>query len=411
MPINTHSPTRSIVLLALIFTVCNATTHGFSIFLYSALLPQIRQVFELSYSQAAFIAALLQLFYMGASIVSGIAAAWISPRNMVKLTMALSPALLALAVATPWVLPFALCLALVSACAVSNWNAIAALVGEVIPASHRSRVLGLASSGAAFAICLNGVLIALLQGISLRYFWLMCAGLTLIVTLLTFWALAPLATGQHIKQSSAPSLRRVLRQWVNLCMEYPVALHILLLSAFIGGISGPFLNFLSAFASERLGANAQITGSLWTLIGIGGVVGGLLLGVLADRWGALRVMALSISAFGLTMLALLWQPSLNLTWLAAGLFALFYFPVWGLMAAYLSARLSPMQSLQVVSLSMVGYGLGSATANWLCGWLLQATGQFGLVHGWIVCWVTASLLLLQLMARCQRCEPALGQPL
>ena len=348
---------------------------------------------------------------MGASIVSGIAAAWISPRNMVKLTMALSPALLALAVATPWVLPFALCLALVSACAVSNWNAIAALVGEVIPASHRSRVLGLASSGAAFAICLNGVLIALLQGISLRYFWLMCAGLTLIVTLLTFWALAPLATGQHIKQSSAPSLRRVLRQWVDLCLEYPVALHILLLSAFIGGISGPFLNFLSAFASERLGANAQITGSLWTLIGIGGVVGGLLLGALADRWGALRVMALSISAFGLAMLALLWQPSLNLTWLAAGLFALFYFPVWGLMAAYLSARLSPVQSLQVVSLSMVGYGLGSATANWLCGWLLQATGQFGLVHGWIVCWVTASLLLLRLMARRQRCEPALGQPL
>ncbi|VVN59671.1 hypothetical protein PS687_03463 [Pseudomonas fluorescens] len=410
MPTNTHSPTRSIVLLALIFTACNATTHGFSIFLYSALLPQIRQVFELSYSQAALIAALLQLFYMGASIVSGVAAAWISPRNMVKLTMALSPALLALAVATPWVLPFALCLALVSACAVSNWNAIAALVGEVIPASHRSRVLGLASSGAAFAICLNGVLIALLQGISLRYFWLMCAGLTLIVTLLTFWALAPLATGQHIKQSSAPSLRPVLRQWVNLCLEYPVALHILLLSAFIGGISGPFLNFLSAFASERLGANAEVTGSLWTLIGIGGVAGGLLLGALADRWGALRVMALSISAFGLAMLALLWQPSLNLTWLAAGLFALFYFPVWGLIAAYLSARLSPVHSLQVVSLSMVGYGLGSATANWLCGWLLQATGQFGLVHGWIICWVTASLLLLGLMARRQRCKPALGQP-
>lgn len=411
MPTPTSSPTRSIGVLALIFTACNASTHGFSIFLYSALLPEIRQVFELSYSQAAFIAALLQLFYMGASIVSGIAAAWISPRNMVRLTMVLSPALLALSVSTPWVLPFALCLALVSACAVSNWNAIAALASEVIPASHRSRVLGLASSGAAFAICLNGVLIALLHGISLMHFWLICAGLTLIVTLLTFWALTPLATEQRIEPGATPSLRRVLRQWLHLCLEHPVALHILLLSGFIGGISGPFLNFLSAFASERLGANAQITGSLWTLIGIGGVVGGLLLGSLADRWGALRVMALSISAFGIAMLALLWQPSLSLTWLAAGLFALFYFPVWGLMAAYLSARLSPVQSLQVVSLSMVGYGLGSATANWLCGWLLQATGQFALVHGWIACWVTASLLLLGLMARRQRREPALGQPL
>jgi len=410
MPTTASSTTRSIGVLALIFTACNATTHGFSIFLYSALLPEIRQVFELSYSQAAFIAALLQLFYMGASIVSGIAAAWISPRNMVRLTMALSPALLALAVATPWVLPFALCLALVSACAVSNWNAIAALASEVIPASHRSRVLGLASSGAAFAICLNGVLIALLHGISLMHFWLICAGLTLIVTLLTFWVLAPLKTDPRIKPSSAPSLRRVLRQWLHLCLEHPVALHILLLSAFIGGISGPFLNFLSAFASERLGANAQITGSLWTLIGIGGVVGGLLLGSLADRWGALRVMALSISAFGVAMLALLWQPSLGLTWLAAGLFALFYFPVWGLMAAYLSARLSPVQSLQVVSLSMVGYGLGSASANWVNGLLLQASGSFAIIHAWIAGWVLASLLLLQVMARHQRRRPLLQEP-
>lgn len=408
MPTVTHSMARPIGVLAIIFTACNATTHGFSIFLYSALLPQIRQVFELSYSQAAFIAALLQLFYMGASVFSGLAAAWVSPRTMVLATIALSPVLLACAVATPLVVPFALCLALVSACAVANWNAIAALAGEVIPASHRSRVLGLASSGAAFAICLNGVLIAVLQGLSLRQFWLICAALTWLVALLTFWALAPLAKLERQAKGLAPGLRHVLRQWLQLCRAHPVAWHILLLSAFIGAISGPFLNFLSAFVSERLLASAQTTGTLWTLIGIAGATGGLLLGWLADRWGALRVMMLSIGAFALALLALICQPSLPLAWMAAGLFALFYFPVWGLMAAYLSARLSPVQSLQVVSLSMVGYGLGSASANGLCGWLLQASGEFAWVHGWILCWAAASLLLLGVMARHQRGVPLLG---
>ncbi|MBK5543799.1 MFS transporter [Pseudomonas sp. TH04] len=392
------SSRRSIALLALVFTACNATTHGFSIFLYSALLPQIRQVFELSYSQAALIAALLQLFYMGASIASGIAAAWVTPRTMVRLTMVLSPVLLALAVATPWVLPFALCLALVSACAVSNWNAIAALAREVIPASHRSRVLGLASSGAAFAICLNGLLITWLQGLSLRQFWLICAGLTLLVTLLTLWALAPY-TEQAPRASRPPAFNQVLRQWLNVCLEHPVAMQIVLLSGFIGAISGPFLNFLSAFVSERLHAGAAVTGSMWTLIGIGGAIGGLLLGTLADRWGALRVLALSIGAFGLAMIGLLWHPSLLLSWLAAGVFAVFYFPSWGLMAAYLSARLNPVHSLQVVSLSMVSYGLASASANGLCGWLLQASGEFAGVHAWIVGWVLAGLLLLKRMAR------------
>lgn len=392
------SSRRSIGLLALVFTACNATTHGFSVFLYSALLPQIREAFGLSYSQAALIAAVLQLFYMGASIASGIAAAWISPRNMVRLTMILSPVLLALAVATPWALPFALCLALVSACAVSNWNAIAALAREVIPATHRSRVLGLASSGAAFAICLNGLLIALLQGLSLRQFWLICAGLTLGVTLLTLWALAP-KTEQTRRPARPPALNQVLKQWLRLCLEQPVALQIVLLSGFIGAISGPFLNFLSAFVSDRLHASAGVTGSMWTLIGIGGAAGGLLLGALADRWGALRVMALSIGAFGLAMLGLLAHPSLLLSWWAAGLFALFYFPSWGLMAAYLSARLDAVQSLQVVSLSMVSYGLASATGNGLCGWLLQASGEFAVVHAWIAGWVLASLLLLKRMAQ------------
>ncbi len=397
-------------LLALVFTACNATTHGFSIFLYSALLPQIRELFALSYSQAALIAALLQLFYMGASIASGIAAAWVSPRTMVRLTIMLSPVLLALAVATPWVLPFALCLALVSACAVSNWNAIAALAREVIPASHRSRVLGLASSGAAFAICLNGLLIALLQGLSLRQFWLICAGLTLLVTLLTLWALAPHTEQAPRSAMAPPTFRQVFKQWLRLCLEQPVALQIVLLSGFIGAISGPFLNFLSAFVSDQLQAGATVTGTLWTLIGIGGAVGGLLLGALADRWGALRVMAWSIGAFGLAMLGLLGHPSLLLSGWAAGLFALFYFPSWGLMAAYLSARLEPVHSLQVVSLSMVSYGLASATANALCGWLLQVSGEFAVVHAWIAGWVLASLLLLKRMARGKAVE-APGVPI
>lgn len=402
------SSRRSIALLALVFTACNATTHGFSVFLYSALLPQIRLGFDLSYSQAALIAALLQLFYMGASIASGLAAAWISPRNMVRLTIVLSPALLALAVATPWVLPFALCLALVSACAVSNWNAISALAQDVIPATHRSRVLGLASSGSAFALCLNGLLIALLQGLSLRQFWLICAGLTLLVTLLTLWALAPIKEPAP-REAKAPALNQVLRQWLKLCVAQPVAMQIVLLSAFIGAISGPFLNFLSAFVREQLQASASVTGSMWTLIGIGGVIGGLLLGTLADRWGALRVMALSIGAFGLSMLGVLGHPGLLLSWLAAGLFALFYFPCWGLMAAYVGARLSPVQSLQVVSLSMVSYGLASATGNALCGWLLQVTGEFAVVHGWIVAWVLASLLLLKRMAHRQTAEALAAQ--
>lgn len=50
---------------------------------------------------------------------------------------------------------------------------------------------------------------------------------------------------------------------------------------------------------------------------------------------------------------------------------------------------------------MVSYGLASASANGLCGWLLQVSGEFTVVHAWIAGWVLASLLLLKRMAHRQ----------
>lgn len=393
---------RNIASASIVFTACNASSHGFSIFLYSALLPRIREAFNLDYSQAALIAAMLQVAYMTASLLSGIAAAALGARRLVALSISACPILLALAVASEQVWAFAVCLALVSACAVTNWNALTALAAEIIPSTHRSRVLGLASSGAAFAICINGALIAALGNIDIQQFWWICAGITLTVALATVVVLASLPKPARAQAGIAPSLQRQAWQWLDLCRSHSVARHILMLSAFIGAVSGPFLNFLSAFASAHLGADAASVGALWLLIGASGAAGGLMLGWLADRWGTLRIMGISMAAFGIALVAMMWRHDLPTTWLCAGLFALFYFPVWGLMAAYVSQRLDALQSLQVVSLSMVGYGLGSALANSACGALLQASDSFTLVHGWIAAWLLASLCLLARMQHSQR---------
>ncbi len=78
---------------------------------------------------------------------------------------------------------------------------------------------------------------------------------------------------------------------------------------------------------------------------------------------------------------------------------MFYFPIWGLMAAYLSDRLAATQPLQVVSLSLVDHGLASTGANAVCGVILQASGNFALVHGWVAAWLLPSLWLLQVMSK------------
>ncbi len=391
------APSRSVLInSAFLFTACNAVTHGFSMFLYSALLPEIRQHFQLSYTAASLIASLLLLSYMTTSILSG---GWIARwqgRAVLVATICLSVPLLILAVSTSWVAVFALALAAVSGCAVANWNAIVAYAGQAIPGQYRSRILGLSSSGAAFAIGLNGLLIAwLLPWVTLAQFWLVCAAITLIVAILT-WRGLPAAPAQTVP--SAEASVTASSTW-TLLKAQPLAWQILLLSAFIGCVSGPLLTFLSSFVVERLGGTSAQTGSLWTMLGVAGMAGGLGMGLLADRFGILPLVQRSLMVLAVCVALMLLRPSLAVVWVTVTLFSALYFPIWGLMASYVSDRIDGHSSVRIISLSMVGYGLGSASANALCGALLDITGSFAVVHNWVLFWVLVNVVWVGFMQR------------
>ena len=393
---NLSSPTKpySLLIISLILTACSAVTHGFSMFLYSALLPEVRDLFQLSYSSASFISALLFIAYMLTSLISGVLLTRLGGYKLFLFTISLSPILLALAVLSPWALGFAVCLALVSGCAVANWNAIVALSSDIIPLKYRNRILGLASSGAAFAITLNGILIALfLPNLSLQTFWFVCAAITAVIALLSYFYLPKPNKEKEDQSYNKPSINPKI-----IINSHPVALQAVLLSAFIGCISGPFLTFLSPFIVDELSGNSNQTGSIWTMIGVAGIVGGLIIGSLADKFGIIQVIKFTLLSFALCIAALLWDAKLWILWTCASIFAFLYFPVWGLIASHISQYVDSKQSALIVSLGMVGYGCGNAFASSVCGILLDVSSQFDqingftLVYSWILGWAFIAAL-------------------
>jgi predicted MFS family arabinose efflux permease len=398
---NLSSQTKpySLLIICLILTACSAVTHGFSMFLYSALLPEVRAFFQLSYSTASFISALLFIAYMLTSLISGVLLTKLGGYKLFLFTIGLTPILLVLAVLSPWALGFAICLAFVSGCAVANWNAIVALSSDIIPLKYRNRILGLASSGAAFAITLNGILIALfLPELSLQSFWFVCAGITTVIALLSFMYL-PKPEDSHQEQSyNKPSIRPNV-----IIKSHPVALQAVLLSGFIGCISGPFLTFLSPFIVDVLKGDSNQTGSIWTMIGVAGIVGGIIIGSLADKFGILNVIKFTLLSFALSIMTLLWDAKLWVLWSAASIFAFLYFPVWGLIASHISQFVDSKQGALIVSLGMVGYGCGNAFASSVCGILLDLSSQysqvngFTLVYGWILSWAFIAAFWCQKM--------------
>jgi len=386
----------TLIIISLILTACSAVTHGFSMFLYSALLPEVRDLFQLSYSTASFISALLFIAYMLTSLISGVLLTKLGGYKLFLLTIGISPVLLALAVLSPWALGFAICLAFVSGCAVANWNAIVALSSDIIPLKFRNRILGLASAGAAFAITLNGILIALfLPELSLQAFWFVCAAITAAIALLSFIYLPKPKEEAQEQNYQKPSIN-----------PKTIALQAVLLSAFIGFISGPFLTFLSPFIVDVLKGDSNQTGSIWTMIGVAGIVGGIIIGALADKFGIIQVIKLTLLSFAACILLLLWDAKLWVLWACASIFAFLYFPVWGLIASHISDFVDSKQSALIVSLGMVGYGCGNAFASSLCGILLDISTQYSQVDGFtlVYSWVLASACLAALW--CQRMQKA-----
>ena len=397
-----HTKPSSLILISLILTACSAVTHGFSMFLYSALLPEVRDLFQLSYSTASFISALLFIAYMLTSLISGILLTKLGGYKLFLFTIGISPVLLALAVLSPWALGFAICLAFVSGCAVANWNAIVALSSDIIPLKYRNRILGLASSGAAFAITLNGILIALfLPELSLQTFWFICAGITATIALLSFIYLPKSNEESQEQHYKKPSINPK-----TILKSHPVALQAVLLSGFIGFISGPFLTFLSPFIVDVLKGDSNQTGSIWTMIGIAGIVGGIIIGALADKFGIIQVIKLTLLSFAGCILLLLWDAKLWILWACASIFAFLYFPVWGLIASHISDFVDSKQSALIVSLGMVGYGCGNALASSLCGILLDISSQYSQVDGFtlVYSWILAAACLAALW--CQRMQKA-----
>ena len=384
----------TLIIISLILTACSAVTHGFSMFLYSALLPEVRDLFQLSYSTASFISALLFIAYMLTSLISGVLLTKLGGYKLFLLTIGISPVLLALAVLSPWALGFAICLAFVSGCAVANWNAIVALSSDIIPLKFRNRILGLASAGAAFAITLNGILIALfLPELSLQAFWFVCAAITAAIAFLSFIYLPKPKEEAQEQNYQKPSINPK-----TILKSHPVALQAVLLSAFIGFISGPFLTFLSPFIVDVLKGDSNQTGSIWTMIGVAGIVGGIIIGALADKFGIIQVIKLTLLSFAACILLLLWDAKLWVLWACASIFAFLYFPVWGLIASHISDFVDSKQSALIVSLGMVGYGCGNAFASSLCGILLDISTQYSQIDGFtlVYSWVLASACLAAL---------------
>jgi len=401
---------QRILAFVILMTLSVMATHGFGLWLFSALLPRMKESLELGYDQVALITASVPFTYMLFCLLSSLLIPLLGSARVTLLSVAGSGLCMLAVVGSTQVWQVALLLILISSCAGLHWMSMVELASRVVPVHSRNRALGLIAGGSAVGICVNGVLISpLFNGWVWQELWLLGAAITLILAS-ALWGLFfsnPGLTGS-LTAAVVPAgrLKESVSVWdaLKLCFSHRVARTACLLSALIGIMTAPYMTYLNVYLSDELGYASVLVSTTWNLAGLGGLFGGIGLGWLADRRGGAVAIRFSLLLFLAGAFILAFEPRAWLVPLAGITYGVMYFPFWGLIVGKFSRFFEPRVSLHLVSLSLVSFSSFAAAGNWVGGYLYQLTGSLTVLYGMIVGVALVTLLLSLTLPKAEKAE-------
>lgn len=401
--------------LTLLLSAVIAATYGFGVYLFPVLLPEMKRAIGFDYTQAGFITAARQLANVAMALLSGWAAARFGPAKVVLVATLLSAAglgCLAFADRT-WVMGGVL-IAL-NACAAATWVPMMVLITPFIDERHQAKAIGVISSGTNYGVLLNGLTVpALLASWGWRSVWLVSAALTAALSVMIIIVFARL---NRLQTRAAPP-RHAARPHGGATGRQTFARRYLLVYAIalLCGFAGvPFITYFSAYAHDDLRLSLDATAHAWTLVGLVGAVSGLALGMIGDmrnvrdqagpaQRDGMRTALVSagVLLFSASLVAVS-RPNGYALAVAAIAFGFSFFPIFGLLHAYVGKTSAPALAAIVCGICEGAFGVGGAAGNVLGGFCKTVFGSFQPVY-WFA--TAASVALVGLTLFVPNIQPA-----
>lgn len=390
----------SAIEVTLFFTAFIAAAYGFGIYLFATLAAEMRADLGLDYGAIGLATGIAQGGFLAASLLSGMLAPRIGPMRLILGSVAATASALLLMSRLPVHDPIIMLTALLTimgAGAAAVWVPMVAIAQAIIPLRHRAKALGLISSGTAYGVFLNGLIIPplVVAGVdgSWRQVWLVMGGIALLLLVLGFWRLRGLGP---VTPAPAAATTPHLNRWQILTR--PLAL-LLIATTFLNGLACmPFQTYLAPLLQDDLGQPIAFAGRIWSVIGATGMVGGFLVGLLADRvsikWAmVMTYLVLSLAAFiVLAVSAGYLAPDIAML-IAAASFALAFNAIYGLVPAYISTMLAGGSATLLFGFGNIAIGLGGLAGNVIGGYTKEGTGTFTPIYALIAIAALAQILM------------------
>ena len=371
-----HTKLFKAVSLALILTSFVAATYGFGFYLFSVIVSDIRADLGFNYSTVGLITASGQIGFLLFSFLGSLATPILGGSQVVLGSALLCGICLTALSSASNVWQVATLLTILGGCAASVYVPMVELVGRVVDFQNRGKVLGLISSGTSYGVFINGLTVPFfVTHLNWRYLWLFVGCLTLLAVVISFFAFSKLGLFKSLYEGgSKDNSGKAESLWKASLSEATLLIWIL---TFLNGFSlMPFQNYLAPYLREELNFSVSTTSQVWTLIGFIGMGAGFLIGALSDRIGIQRSLFLSYVFILVAAMILNIAPNSWSVLISGFCFAMAFYPIFGLIPAYLSKSSEIRNPTLVFGVANITLGLGGMLGNFLGGRSITLTGTF-----------------------------------
>jgi MFS family permease len=386
--------------VVVLLTSLVAATYGFGIYLFAQLVPDMQASLGFNFSYVGAITASGQLGFLLCALL----AAWLTPkvgggRVILGSGVVCAIALLLIPLSDN-ILVIGALLTVLAGTAASVFVPMVAVISKVVAYRYRGMAMGLVSSGTSYGVFINSLLVPIYapEG-EWRTVWWLVGFIAVGISVIVLWVFK---RGGLLSKASAPAAEATTAegstpplQQASLKTELmkPWVLMVWSINFLIGFSTFPFQNYLSSYLRTELGFGVDYTAQIWATIGFVGMFAGLAVGWLSDRIGLRAAMLLVYICVAGAALIFVVQPSGYWPLLAAVLFSTAFYPIFGLIPAYVSKQASSVATaVAIFGIANVMQGTGGMLGNYGAGLLASLSGSF--VGVYVTIGIVAVLLMI-----------------
>ncbi|MBD8596099.1 MFS transporter [Pseudomonas sp. CFBP 8772] len=367
-------------LIVLLLTGLVAATYGFGIYLFAQLVPDMRASLGFDIAYVGTITAAGQAGFLASALL----AAWLTPRVgggwMIFGSGAVCALALLLMPLAQNVVLIGLLLTVLAGTAATVFVPMVDVIARAVPYQYRGMAMGLVSSGTSYGVFINSLLVPLYapQGEWRTVWWIV--GLITVVLVagvfLVFKRARLFLRNDESASEGAPRkgvLREALQGWVYKVWS---------MNFLIGFSTFPFQNYLSSYLRTELHFGVAYTAQIWASIGFVGMFSGLALGALSDRIGLRGAMLMVYVCVATAAVILVIAPTGYWPMVAGVVFAVAFYPIFGLIPAYVSKMAGGAAlAVTIFGIANIMQGVGGMLGNYCAGLLASLSGSFVAVYG------------------------------